>query len=81
MKRIIPISLMALLIIALTVAGCGGGGGKGGKKGSIDVYVAGYEYNGSGCVAKYWKNSHGVPLSGETDYTCATSIYVSGNDV
>ncbi|MEO7393576.1 MAG: hypothetical protein ABIU11_01460 [Chitinophagaceae bacterium] len=43
----------------------------------VDVYVAGYEYNGSGYVAKYWKNSSPVTL-GDGD---ANSITVSGNDV
>ena len=43
----------------------------------VDVYVAGYEVNGSVSVAKYWKNGNPVTL-GEG---YANSITVSINDV
>ena len=44
-----------------------------------DVYVAGIAWNGGKQVATYWKNSTKIFLSEE--YTVATSIFVSGNDV
>jgi hypothetical protein len=47
-----------------------------------DVYVAGYEVNGSNLdIAKYWKNGTPVTLGGGTYGSWATSIFVSGSDV
>jgi len=47
-----------------------------------DVYVAGYEVNGSNLdIAKYWKNGTPVILGAGTYGSWATSIYVSGSDV
>jgi len=41
-----------------------------------DVYVAGYEDNGSVSVAKYWKNGHAVSLTDGTKNAHAESIVV-----
>ena len=46
-----------------------------------DVYVAGYVYNGSYYVAKYWKNGKAVPLSDGMGPSIAYAITLSGNDV
>jgi hypothetical protein len=41
-----------------------------------NVYVAGYEYNGTERVAKYWKNGQAVALTDGTNGAGATSIFV-----
>ncbi len=46
-----------------------------------DVYVAGYESNGSVAVAKYWKNGHAISLTDGTENAYANSIAVVGGDV
>lgn len=46
-----------------------------------DVYLAGYESNGSVDVAKYWKNGVPVSLTDGTKGAQALSIAVSGSDV
>ena len=47
-----------------------------------DIYVAGYEYNGSSIqVAKYWKNRIAVTLTDGTNNAAANSIAVVGSDV
>jgi hypothetical protein len=46
-----------------------------------DVYIAGYESNGSFSVAKYWKNGVAVSITnGQTD-AAINAITVVGNDV
>jgi hypothetical protein len=48
----------------------------------VDVYVAGYEVNGSGVgVAKYWKNGQAIALTDGTKNAWASSIVVVGSDV
>lgn len=46
-----------------------------------DVYVAGYETNGTYSVAKYWKNGKAVNLSNGNNDAYATAIAVVGNDI
>jgi len=46
-----------------------------------DVYVAGYEDNGSETVATLWKNGTAQELINESVYAMTHSVYVSGNDV
>jgi len=46
-----------------------------------NVYVAGYESNGTHNVAKYWKNGVAVNLTNGSNDAFASSIVVSGNDV
>lgn len=51
---------------------------------NVDVYVSGYEYDGSNgtiSVAKYWKNGQANPMSGGTINTFASSIAVVGSDI
>lgn len=47
----------------------------------VDVYVAGYESNGSAHIAKYWKNGVPILLSNEIRAGTATSISHNGSDV
>jgi hypothetical protein len=46
-----------------------------------DVYVVGYESNGTHNIAKYWKNGNEVILSDGSNDAQAQSIYIEGNDV
>jgi hypothetical protein len=50
-----------------------------------DVYVAGYdvlyESNGTGQIAKIWKNGVATSLTDGTYYSIASSVFVSGSDV
>ena len=46
-----------------------------------DVYLAGYEFNGTNNVAKYWKNGIATSLTNGTNTAEATSIFISGSDV
>ncbi|MBL0184025.1 MAG: hypothetical protein IPP96_17775 [Chitinophagaceae bacterium] len=46
-----------------------------------DVYVAGYEYNGTHQVATVWKNGVTIPLSNGTSDMFANSVFVYGTDV
>lgn len=48
---------------------------------STNVYAAGYEYNGTHNVAKYWKNGIPVDLTHGSNNAELTSIYISGNDI
>jgi len=47
----------------------------------VDIYTAGYEFNGSVSVATYWKNGIATRLSDGTHASEARSIVVSGNNV
>ena len=50
----------------------------------VDVYVAGYEYDGSNgtiAVAKYWKNGQGTPITYGSINSFANSIAVSNSNV
>ena len=47
----------------------------------VNIYVAGFEYNGSHRVAKYWKNGQPVSLTDGSREACANSIVVVGSDV
>jgi hypothetical protein len=51
--------------------------------GSIDadVYVVGFEYNGTVNVAKLWKNGIATNISDGTKNATATGVFVKGNDV
>ena len=46
-----------------------------------DVYVAGYESNGTRQIAKYWKNQTPVVLSDTTTNAVANAIAIVGTDV
>jgi hypothetical protein len=46
-----------------------------------DVYVAGYEFNGTHRVAEYWKNGKAVALSDGTADATANAITIVGTDV
>jgi hypothetical protein len=49
---------------------------------SPDVFVAGYEHNGSSAhIAKYWKNGVATNLTDGTQNAYASSIFVSGSDI
>jgi len=41
-----------------------------------DVYVAGYELNGTKRVAKYWKNGIAVTLTDGTQNAYAHSVFI-----
>jgi hypothetical protein len=84
--------LFALAVTSITIfTGCkknGTGGNSGGGNNNPpaaivkDVYVAGYEINGSGKnVAMYWKNGTVVKLTDGSRDAVANSIFVDGNDV
>src|SRR5438552_11495612 len=47
----------------------------------VNIYVAGFEYNGTHTVAKYWKNGNPVRLTDGSKDAEILSIFVSGNDV
>lgn len=47
----------------------------------LDVYVAGYESNGTKSVAKIWKNGTAQALTNGLNDAYAHSLYVSGSDV
>src|SRR5882724_1000735 len=46
-----------------------------------DIYVAGYESEGTNHIAKYWKNSAPVSLTDGTNDAYAWAVTVAGNDV
>jgi hypothetical protein len=70
----------AVLILALGfLMGCTGSGDT--TLYSSDVYVTGYESNGTVQVAKYWKNGTAIPLTDGTHGALALGIVVSGQDV
>ena len=46
-----------------------------------DVYIAGYESNGTKDVAKFWKNGTPVSLTNGTTDACAYALAVTGNDL
>ncbi len=46
-----------------------------------DVYIAGFEYNGSKRVAKVWKNGVASLLTNGSNDASASSVYVSDTDV
>jgi hypothetical protein len=46
-----------------------------------DVYVAGYDYNGTTGIAKIWKNGVGTSLTNGVNMGYANSVFVSGSDV
>jgi len=48
---------------------------------SADVYVAGYESNGTVTVAKLWKNGSATSLTDGTKNAEANSVFVNGTDV
>ena len=47
----------------------------------VDVYVAGWEFNGTSIVAKYWKNGEANALTNGPDWAWANSIDVVGSNV
>src|SRR5437762_800492 len=47
----------------------------------VNIYVAGFEYNGTHTVAEYWKNGKPVILTDTSDFASASGIAFSGNDV
>jgi hypothetical protein len=49
--------------------------------GSFDVYISGYEKNGTNFRAKYWYNGDAVLLSDENKSTVATDICVFAGDI
>ncbi len=63
---------LAGLAAALIVGGCSP---------EPDVYVAGWEWNGTALVAKVWKNGAATALSDGTQGALATAVAVSGGDV
>lgn len=60
------------LVAVLIVGGCSP---------EPDVYVAGWEWNGTALVAKVWKNGAATALSDGTRGALATAVAVSGEDV
>jgi hypothetical protein len=46
-----------------------------------NVYVSGYEFNGSYNEAKYWKNGEAVNLTNVNHDSIATSVFINGQDV
>lgn len=48
---------------------------------NVDVFAAGYEFNGINNVAKVWKNGIATSLTDGSNDAQATSVYVSGSDI
>ena len=46
-----------------------------------DIYVAGYESNGTHTIAKYWKNGVAVNLTSGANDAEAYSVFIDGNDI
>ena len=66
-------SLCALVFTTLTIlSACS----KDKPETEYDVYVAGYEFNGSVDVAKLWKNGEVQDLTNGTSHAYATSVFV-----
>ncbi len=69
-------------IFGLCTCGGGGGGEKGaGPSSTVDIYVAGYEWNGTNEVAVLWKNGATIRLADGTNDSEALGVTVSGSDV
>jgi hypothetical protein len=47
----------------------------------IDVYVGGYESNGTKVIAKIWKNGVATSLTNGSNDGFVASVFVSGTDV
>src|SRR5215210_1779904 len=48
---------------------------------SVNIYVAGYQNQGNGYFAEYWKNTNGVILDDASKFGVGSSIFVSEGDV
>ena len=77
-KVLVPCAFLALLA-------CSGGGGSTPvippPPTVTDVYLTGYESNGTKNVAKVWKNGTATPLTDGTREASANSSTLSGSDV
>jgi hypothetical protein len=71
-----------VLVSASVLLSCGSGSSSKVQPQPPDIYVAGFEANGSNMnIAKYWKNGIPVTIGAGTYGSDADSIFVSGNDV
>jgi hypothetical protein len=71
-----------VLVSASVLLSCGSGSSSKIQPQPPDIYVAGFEANGSNMnIAKYWKNGTPVTLGAGTYSSDADSIFVSGSDV
>lgn len=48
---------------------------------NTDVYISGFESNGTKNFAKYWRKGAAIPLGDGVNISEVDSIYVSGSDV
>lgn len=82
MKNRSAISLsLPVIIFILAVTGCKKSQGTAAQASKPDIYVAGYESNGTKGVAKQWKNGVVQSLTDGSQNALTTSVYVSGADV
>jgi hypothetical protein len=81
MKHLIKITLKALLLIVVFTACSKDDNPKPDLEPQTNVYVTGYESNGTTFIAKLWKNGAATNLSDGINNTVALSVYVHQNDV
>lgn len=80
-------ALLCMLVFAACFTGCKKDGNTTGNPTpaptpvAADIYVAGYESDGTVTTAKLWKNGTAYNISDGTRNAGATGVYVSGQDV
>lgn len=73
--------ILVMVYLIMLLIGCTQSRSSGGASNEVDVYIAGYESNGSSNIAKYWKNNVPVSLSNNNTPGIATSIFCNGPDL
>jgi hypothetical protein len=81
MKKIFTLFALSLAILSCSKSDAPPDDTTPNPTGPGDVYVAGFEHNGSRMVAKYWKNGTAVELPSGNNDGYAYDIYVYNGDV